>query len=157
MKSFKDSFDLGLKAAANAAAVKSEIHSVFRELNSQILEASDGKIQIKQEPRSSQGLNALIGIGLFSGGKQEKIEITTYIVATNPLANKSNKVDIGEISIHKNGYPCEITFGGDKFICEDKSALEMTLSMMLADPDIGKEFTKLMRLPVTKNPDTAQD
>ncbi|QXH77457.1 hypothetical protein [Pseudomonas salmasensis] len=151
MADFKNSFDLGLKAAEAAAAKLAEIDSVFEEMNRQISEASEGKIAISRESRYSNSINALLGAGIFSNNKKsEKPELTTYIVAKNPLSESSTKADIGEIETNKKGYPCEIRFGSDKFLCEDKVALEKVLSIMLSDPDVGKELARLINLPSKK-------
>ncbi|NWB91590.1 hypothetical protein [Pseudomonas agarici] len=150
MANFKSSFDQGLKAAASAAAVHAEIDSVFSEMNTQISEASDGKINIFRETRYDHGFNSLIGMGIFSGATNKqsaKIEKTTYIVARNPLAQGSNKGDLGTVHTHKDGYPCEIKIGDDRYICEDKPALEKILSVMLSDTDVGKTLRKLINLP----------
>jgi hypothetical protein len=148
MANFKNSFDQGLKAAANTAEKIAEINSVFEELNTQISEASDGKIEISRETRIDRTIETLLGIGIFANKKQiEKSTTTTYIVATNPLSTKTRKVDIGQIEVSKNGYPCEVKFGSDRFHCDDKQGLERALSILLADPDVGKELTKLITQP----------
>ncbi|SDR36969.1 hypothetical protein SAMN04490186_5696 [Pseudomonas grimontii] len=150
MANFKNAFDQGLKAAADAAAVIAEINSVFDEVNTEISAASDGKVNIRRETRSDRtSMAALLGLGLFSSKQPEpEIKYITYIVAINPLAESSNKADIGQVDIDKRGYPCEIKFGGDKYLCEDKKGLERVLSLMLSDPEVGKQLSKLIRLPV---------
>ncbi|WP_150688930.1 hypothetical protein [Pseudomonas fluorescens] len=148
MANFKNSFDQGLKAAANTAEKLAEINSVFEELNTQISEASGGKIQFARETRIDRTIESLLGVGLFASKKQiEKSTTTTYIIATNPLSSKNRKADIGQIEVSKNGYPCEIKFGNDRFHCDDKQGLERALSILLADPDVGKELTRLIAQP----------
>ncbi|SCZ38081.1 MULTISPECIES: hypothetical protein [unclassified Pseudomonas] len=154
MANFKNSFDLGLKAAADTAEKISEINSVFEEMNAQIMEASGGKIAISRETRFDTTMETLLGLGMFSQKKLiEKSTTTTYIVAANPLSTKTKKADIGQIEINKNGYPCEIKFGNDRFVCDDKQALERILSVMLADADVGKEFTRLINQPTEDVPE----
>lgn len=153
MANFKSAFDQGLKAAADAAAIISEINAIFDQMNAEVSAASDGKVNIKRETRREGGaMAALLGLGVFSSKTPPKeIEYITYIVAFNPLANTDNKSDIGEIDIHKRGYPCQIKFGGDKYLCEDKKSLERILALMLTDPVVGKELYRLINLPVGSN------
>lgn len=148
MANFKNSFDLGLKAAADTAEKLAEIDSVFEEMNTQIIEASNGKIEIYRETRTNKSMETILGMGMFSTKKLNEINTTTtYIIARNPLSTKKRKADIGQIEFDKNGYPCEIKFGHDKFRCDDKQGLERVLSLMLADPDVGKELATLINQP----------
>lgn len=144
MANFKDSFDLGLKAADDAAAKIEEINGVFSEMNAQLSEASEGKIQIIRETRRSpyDFINSLA-----IPKDPLSITTTTYIVAQNPRTNANNKHDIGTWEINSRGYPCQIKFGGDNFFCEDKKGLEKILALMLSDPDVGKVLRRLMSLP----------
>ncbi|HEX8586912.1 hypothetical protein [Pseudomonas sp.] len=152
MANFKASFDLGLKAAEAAAVKMAEIDAVFDEMNSQISEACDGKIEIYKEKRYVNPIQNILGHGIFGGNNGSgKVETINYIIARNPLAEKNVKIDIGEIDISKNGYPCQIRVGAEKFICEDKTGLERVLSLMLADPEVGKELTKLINSPLQQD------
>ncbi|WP_024778265.1 hypothetical protein [Pseudomonas corrugata] len=155
MANFKNAFDQGLKAAADAAAVIAEINSVFEEMNTEISAASDGKVNINRETRTDgASMAAILGMGIFaSKPPAQEIKYITYIVAKNPLAENNNKADIGQVNIHKKGYPCEVKFGGDKYICEDKKGLERVLSLMLTDPEVGKELSRLIRLPIIATQD----
>lgn len=148
MANFKNSFDLGLKAAADTAEKLAEIDSIFEEMNTQVTEASEGKIEISRETRIDKTIETILGMGIFSTKKLNEVSTTTtYIIARNPLSTKKRKADIGQIKFNKNGYPCEIKFGSDKFHCDDKQGLERALSLMLADPDVGKELAMLINQP----------
>lgn len=153
MANFKDSFGIGLKAAGDVEARLAEIDSVFSELNIQLSDASDGKIQIFRETRT-EGID-LFNLAILGKGPQSPRQKITYLVATNPLATGKNKADIGTWEINKHGYPCQIKFGNDTFFCEDKGALEQTFSMLLTDPDVGRALQRLLNLPNSQpqNPD----
>ncbi|MHA6126314.1 hypothetical protein ACX3YD_08950 [Pseudomonas fluorescens group sp. PF-1] len=146
MTNFKESFGKGLKAAGDVEAKLAEIESVFLEMNKQLSEASDGKIQITREARAS-ALD-LFTMGVLGKSAEPSAPRTTYIVATNPLAKGKNKEDIGVWEIDKHGYPCQIKFGNDSFYCEDKRALEQTLSTILTDPDVGRALQRLLNLNI---------
>lgn len=145
MANFKDSFGKGLKAAGDVEARLAEIESVFSEMNKQLSEASDGKIQITRQTRAS-ALD-IFAMGILGNAAQPSAPKITYIVATNPLAKGKNGEDIGVWEIDKYGYPCQIKFGNDSFYCEDKVALEQTLSTILTDPDVGRALQRLLNLP----------
>jgi tripartite-type tricarboxylate transporter receptor subunit TctC len=43
-----------------------------------------------------------------------------------------------------NGYPCIITLADKEVSCEDRQALEETLKLMLASPDVGEKILRLI-------------
>jgi len=139
MTNYKDSFQLGISAAEQAEANKKEISEVFKELNKQIAEITDGKISIERiefyEPMSA------FKIPLFD-------KRTTYwtIAAKNVKAASENK-ELAKWNLDRAGYPCKITLGKYEIYCEDKVALETALSNLLKDPIVGGILYKLMQLP----------
>lgn len=139
---FKESFSKGLSAAAHAENQTKEIDSVFFDLNEQIMEASDGKIEISrretyEEPDLTGSITALT-TGILN---RKRI---VGIFAQTPKGNFSSQ--IGAVKIDKRGYPCEIKVGDSRLVCEDKRSLTKALNYLLADVDVGKTLAKIMAL-----------
>ncbi len=149
MADFKNSFALGLEAAADAAAKMAEIESVFEDLNSQLSDASDGKIRIIRKARFRNPFAAAVRATSSLTGVTLDGDEATYIVATNPLSDTRAEEDLAVWVVDSRGYPCKIIFGGQNYFCEDKAALEKVLSLLLAWPDTGKAFQRLIDLPAT--------
>lgn len=146
MANFKESFTRGLEAAAEASARIAEIDSVFEDMNLQVSEITGGKVNLERETRYKSPLG-VIGQTLALAGEPFKREQVTYIVATNPLSDGYSSFDVALWVGDSRGYPCKVSFGGQSFLCEDKAALEAVLSQMLAWPETGKIFQKLISLP----------
>lgn len=142
MANYKESFEIGIRAAEIAEANRAEILSVFLDLNIQLKEPTGGRIEIilakLREPEHK------FQISLF-------IDIPTYwaIAARNPLAESSVK-EIAKWEQTKAGYPCTIKIGKDQIYCEDKLALQEGLAALLQDPAVGEILHNLMKLPVKK-------
>jgi len=142
--SFKDAFSQGLSAAAHAESQIKEIDSVFSELNKQIMEASNGKIEIlRMDTYEEVDLTASITALTSVTGMLNRKKIIGIFSQT---PKGKNSTQIGVVKIDKKGYPCEIKFGGDRLICEDKKSLTKALNYLLADVEVGKTLTKLMNL-----------
>ncbi|AHD17268.1 hypothetical protein C163_16450 [Pseudomonas sp. FGI182] len=150
---FKESFGKGLDAAAKAQELTNEIDSIFEELDQQIQEASDGKISIfRKSTYESLDSTASVGLGtigaataaatLAASGLLNRKKVTG-IFANRP-GSKKDSIQLGTFKIHKKGYPCEIQFGDDRLICEDKKSLEKALNYLLSDVEIGKSLAKIM-------------
>jgi hypothetical protein len=148
---FKDSFEKGLTAAAEAQALIGEIDSVFSELDRQITEASEGKVSIFRKT-AYEPIDSLSAVGaalsLATSGLMNR-KSYVGIFAENPNIQNSS-VEIGKVQTHKRGYPCEIKFESERLICEDKKSLEKALSYLLSDVEVGKSLNKLVNLVPTE-------
>lgn len=149
MADFKNSFAIGLEAAAEAAAKIAEIESVFQDLNSQLSDASGGKIEIIRKARSRNPFLSAVRAKSSLAEMDLDGDGSTHIFAINPLSDVRAEEDLAAWSVDSRGYPCKIVFGGQHYFCEDKAALEKVLSVLLAWPETGKAFQRLMNLPQT--------
>lgn len=135
---FKMAFREGLTAAEKAEQAKKEINKVFEELNKQIKEISDNKIQIEiMNFQEKLDLNKLL--------KHPIPEIREYpaIAAFNPKIKSSPVKQLARWAQDNRGFPCKITWNGNTKYCEDKEALEQAISELLKDPVIGESNENL--------------
>jgi hypothetical protein len=145
VSNFKSAFNEGLEAAQKAKAARLEIDNVFKDLNQQLTEVSEGKLTIAQEqlelprPWAAQLATLL-----------EPPEKYWAIVARNPTIEGSSFQELCKWESGRAGYPCKLTWGGNEHYCEDKQALENTLSNLLRDPIIAEKLVSLMDLKVGK-------
>jgi hypothetical protein len=145
---FKDSFEKGLTAAAEAQVLIGEIDSVFSELDRQVIEASEGKVSIFRQETYEPIESSITGIGAALASAATGLMNRKRVVgifAKNPNV-KSSAVELGTVQVHKRGYPCEIRFGSERIVCEDKKSLEKALNYLLSDVDVGKSLAKLVNL-----------
>lgn len=134
MANFIESFNRGIEAAVNAELNFSEIDQVFSELNRQLTNATDGKVSITRRQGGGK-IAALVGLVTKIGNPTFEAPIGLFVTSSNP---ETPAVEIAEWNTDRTGYPCSIQLGANKFICDDKEALEQALSRVLADPEVGK-------------------
>jgi hypothetical protein len=137
VKAFRD----GLQAAEAADAARSEIDSVFSELDRQIGAASGGKVAIARQECQLPASQWELAIPF----RPKK----TYwaILAWNPTVPNSSSKLLAKWSQDARGYPCKITFERWERICEDREALENSLAELLGDATVGEKLYGLTKLP----------
>lgn len=145
MTDYTKAFREGLAAAIVAERARKEINSVFLELNSQLSEATEGKIAIDRKEYEVREAG-LFSLWSFSSPKQKE----TYwaIAAYNPSASSQNTKQLAKWEQDHAGYPCKIISGKKETICEDKEALESSLADLLQDPLTGEKLQILIQLEV---------
>lgn len=141
MIDFTASLQIGLSAAEKAEENRTEISSVFQELNNQLGAHTQGKIQIHRAEfyASSNPFR----ITLF-----EKRPTYWALAAQNPLLDDQTSIELAKWKQDPAGYPCEISLTSQSFYCEDKESLESALSELLKDSSVGEVLHKLMTTPV---------
>lgn len=141
MSDFKSAFSDGLDAAQKAEAARHEIENVFRDLNEQLAEASDGKLATERTvlERDRSWFTALSS----PLGPRETYQA---IVAFNPTIEGTSPKELCEWESGRGGYPCKLTWGSDEHYCEDKQALEDALSDLLRDPIVAEKLWSLINL-----------
>jgi hypothetical protein len=149
---FENSFKKGLEAAEAASQVNLEIDSVFEELNNQIHSASEGRIKFELR-RKRDNISALSS--LVANGFDSPIKVKTYIVAINDAAKKEE--ELAQFERASTGYPCHLDYEDQKIFCNDRSALEKHLSIMLSSVNTGKKMARLLNYPTRSSPDPADD
>jgi len=144
MTDFKIAFRQGLNEAGKAIKARIEIKRVFEELNKQIGEISDNKVQIELQ-KFKEDVNVLDLI------KFPFPQVPTYtaIAAFNPRVKNSPMKPLARWQQESKGYPCKISWDGNTKYCEDRNALEHALSELLKDPLIGEDLDSLMKIEVS--------
>jgi len=145
MSDFKSAFNEGLDAAQKAEASRLEIDSVFKDLNQQLTEVSEGKLTIKRS-QLDRPRNWIVQMST----PFERAEKYWAIIAHNPTIEGSSFQKLCEWESGRAGYPCKLTWGGDEHYCDDKQSLEDTLSNLLRDPIIAERLLSLIDLKVEK-------
>ncbi|MCF5747103.1 hypothetical protein [Pseudomonas tremae] len=157
MADFKLALKKGLDAAEKAEANRKEIESVIEELNKQLQEDTDGKLEIIQDldyADTSAAVRAAIFIGGLSGAvgmgnNAAHLQKVNYLSCRNPRSENKNKLRLSEFKVGRAGYPCELKVGDEEMFCEDKQALEQALSYLLSDPVAADKMYKVMQYKVT--------
>lgn len=132
MINFVDSLNKGLELADQYDANNKEIEAVFTELNRQLKEAYDGKLVIEL---------------CYNSPEQYGNEYWS-IDAKNPISLKP--LEIASWYQFPEGYPCSITFSGQRHICEDKESLEQTIAELLADPVVARDLRTVINQTPTE-------
>jgi len=147
MVDFITAFNTGLDAAQIAEKNKREINSVFDELNQQLAEVTDGRVNIQIRNRLKEAPPENMAERMAPLFLRKSIEYRA-ICAINPLSPQSPPPvkEIATWSQDRTGYPCKISFGIKEHYCEDKVALENALALMLQDPIVGENLAKLMAM-----------
>lgn len=147
MADFKAAVSLGLSAARKAQANRSEISSVFHELNQEIAQLTEGKVHIARRTGTEYIPGDTVGSLLsFASrvaeltGRQRKYQM---IAACHQSSNGPIH-EIGRWKEGDDGYPCEITMPGLTINCENRGGLEQGLSRMIATVKAGEALMQVM-------------
>nr|WP_156134757.1 hypothetical protein [Methylobacterium sp. ZNC0032] len=139
MVDFKAQIQRGLRAHEQANSDKAEIKAVFKELSQQLSEATSEQVTlfISEE---SDFLTAIQNFGKIVRTDTKKYGI--YVQNGQNPSSPSHKIAGWEPS--KTGYPCKLSFNGDKFECHDRKSLEEALGRLLASSETGRMIVRAM-------------
>ncbi|MGQ7271998.1 hypothetical protein [Marinobacter nauticus] len=142
MANFKTSFRKGIESAKAARENRSEIEKTLQDLNDELDELTNGKIEIIihefSEPIEQDYASILI-----SGFSKPKYIEYQGLAARNKTGSASVR-ELATWSQGREGYPCKIKFGNKTFICEDKEGLIEALQELLEDAKVGEIFEEIM-------------
>ncbi len=134
MVDFIEAFKQGQLAAERVKNNNQEIDYVFKRLNEQLAQATEGKIQLNIEEIEDLSKQPYVT------NNGEPIWPVDY------LAICADHKELARWEKGREGYPCKITIGNKQHYCEDKTELEQTLALMLQDPIVAETLASLMRL-----------
>lgn len=142
MIDYKVAFREGLTASEDVKIALKEIDSIFEKLNSEIFEASGGRIILERRrfPDPGKSLQEMMTLK----GIARALISHLAIVASNPTIPESPVKELAKWSTDRRGYPCKISWEGQEHYCEDKEALERVLAELLRDPAVGRKLNALM-------------
>lgn len=139
MTNFISALKQGLDLAKIAEKNRAEIDGVFLELNEQLKSVSKNRLSIVRLQAGHIPPGSLLRSlvtkgtdwGLYARFDGDGKVFTHHIAAwaQNP-----------------SGYPCRVEFSSTSYSCEDKSALERILKLLLSDPIVGEILQKYVDL-----------
>jgi hypothetical protein len=146
MVNFVEAYKTGLDFAELADKRKQEVDAVFKNLNEQLSEVTEGKLYISI--KNSLAPDSLLASPTNMLKTLLTRQVYDAIVAENPFV-KSSTIELARWEQDRSGYPCKISIisSGETIYCEDKSGLEEGLAQLLCDPAVGKILHNLVNLP----------
>ena len=145
MSEYIKAFHNGIMSAEIAHKNRQIIQSVFNELNQQLSQETNNKIRIEiKEYDVQKGILELYRD--ITKGTHKK-ETYHAVIALNPTIEKSPEKILAKWYEDRSGFPCKIVYGDQILICEDKEALEKSITQLLEDPVVGASLFSLLNLP----------
>ncbi|WP_157178763.1 hypothetical protein [Herbaspirillum rubrisubalbicans] len=148
MGTFSLALQRGKKAANTAEIANLEIDTVFKELKTDVLEATAGKVAI--------GLGKADGIRAFvywaqAAAKEASTGMASvessmrsmHLLASNPKAFDKSSVRLGGFEWPFEGYPCELSYSNHTARCHDERALREALQQMLANAWVANKIVEI--------------
>ncbi|WP_026878527.1 hypothetical protein WMO13_06490 [Ignatzschineria larvae DSM 13226] len=141
MSLFTESFQKGIENANKVEKQKREIEEVFKELDREILNATEGiiSIEIKENTR----------VNIWGTQKRDENflkQYTALIAIVLKQDSKQKSYELAEIKTADNGgYPCRVIFDNQSNEALDKQSLRLIISDMLSSPKIGMIFNELLK------------
>ncbi|MEX3934825.1 hypothetical protein AB4Y32_24060 [Paraburkholderia phymatum] len=152
MTDFADAFKRGQDAAALAAQARAELEEVFAEAREQLLNATDGKLELSMrgfpKPRKRSPAEVLLGGAIAWAAALEERETEPWIAARNPKAEDTEWVRLAKWDRPQEGYPCQISYDRTDVRCHDRTAFADAIGEMLANAWIGEKLRELLNLPL---------
>lgn len=139
MTNFISALKQGLDQAKIAEKNRAEIDEVFLELNEQLKAVSKNRLSIIRLQAGHIPAGSLLRSlvtkstdwGLYARFDGDE-KVSTHQIATWTQS--------------PSGYPCRVEFSSTSYSCEDKSALERILKLLLSDPIVGGILQKYVDL-----------
>ena len=151
MTDFRKAFRSGQEAAGKADLARKEISSVFRELNEQLREPTEGRVEIITQEFEEQGDNPFgIAISYLQSAWYGRAPGHWAVAARNPQAGDTAPRELTLWQQDRAGYPCKLSWGGVERTCHDRESLQEALAAMLEDAVIAGRINGVMRLPDAK-------
>jgi len=143
MAEYQEAFEEGIQAAKKASAAKKEIEEVFVELNRELRDVTENKVEIRRETRTRKPLWEL---AVTYAIRQALGPVDKYValVAVNPSDEGIPKKELAEWKQGRFGYPCRIISEDREVSCENREALEQALADLLREPSVGEKLFALL-------------
>ena len=148
MSRFATAFSAGQAAADSAQNARKEIAAVIDQLRTDVLEQSDGKIQMAVGESISE-VNPLNLVDITKLGYQESNSIFTFVklhwlIARNPLAADTQWIRLAKMDFGTAGYPVSLIYDKVNTRCHDRDALEVALEDFLKSAWCGERVRPLL-------------
>ncbi len=148
MSRFATAFSAGQAAADSAQNARKEIAAVIDQLGTDVLEQSDGKIQMAVGESMSE-VTPLTLTAITKLGYQEPNSILIFaklhwLIARNPLAADDRWIRLAKIDFGTAGYPVSLIYDKVNTRCHDRDALEVALENFLESAWCGERVRPLL-------------
>jgi hypothetical protein len=152
MPDYAKSLEEGFEAARKAEVAKKEIDEVFKELNTQVIKVTEGKVYIeRKEFKEEEKDYETAAISILKYAYPRRVIIKYWvIIAFNPIVNPENVLHLARWEMDRGGYPCKVIWSKQDHICEDMEALANCLADLLKDPVVGEKLYTLTKLAPSK-------
>ncbi|WP_285430020.1 hypothetical protein [Pseudomonas sp. fls2-241-R2A-110] len=140
---FLDSIKSGIAKAEVAEQNVTAVATVFRELNMELSNYSDGKIKLARTTSLTSKLSAYVGA--VSKESPEKDFFKMDLLALVSIDFKIIYDEVAKWRQHVNGYPCTLTFEGQEYICDSVEDLMAALRELLSSVSFGKALSNAMK------------
>jgi len=137
MSAFGDAFRKGQKQADAVKLARSEIASILERMKLDVLDASEGTVEIQ-----------LMNMSVDPGWKLLSLDLASliplpHLAATNPKVPTASAVKLARWVQSDDGYPCTIKFAGGEHACYDGDSLRVVLAELLASGAAGELLQRL--------------
>lgn len=146
MKDFKESLLVGINAAKFAESNREEIKAVLKNINDQICDFSSNKATFGIKPFSREEVQSTKSVFPTVADLFHNKKYVWYRGLAISDCNGNDPIEIAKWSESDGGYPCTITFGGEKFVCGKKAELENALSTLLQEVKTGEAILEKIRM-----------
>lgn len=146
MRDFKGSLLVGINAAKVAENNREEIDSVLKNINDQIYDYSSNKATFGVRRFSREEVQATKNIFPTVADLFNNKKYVWYEGLAISDCNGGDPIEIAKWSKSDGGYPCTISFGGEKFVCGKKAELENALSNLLQEVKTGEAILEKIRM-----------
>lgn len=155
MSKFATAFSVGQAAAASAQNARKEIAMVIDQLRKDVLEQSDGNIEMTVG-ESVSDLTVLNLVDITKLGYGERSSILNllkqqWLIARNPQATDIQWIRLAKMDFGTAGYPVSLIYDKVNTRCHDRDALEVALEDFLKSAWCGERVRPLLEREIKAN------
>lgn len=150
MTDFADAFKRGQEAAESAARARAEVDAVFETAKNELLEASEGRIELARRPFEKPRQRTLADMFLAASAIRvgEAKETEPWVAARNPRAIDAEWVKLAKWERPHEGYPCVLSYNNRDVRCHDRESLSDAIGELLASSWGGERLHGLLSRPL---------
>ena len=145
---FRAQIEKGLQANKLVEDNRAEIERVLKDINLQLTGLTSGVVGLKIAKLKRSGFLNISSSGTLLSSNYQAIVIFN-------TKTPDNFSELAEWEVSDRGYPCSVSFDGERHDCFDKASLEITLGDMLARPETGAAIQLLLNPPVVDSSETS--
>lgn len=145
---FLEAVNQGLKKATAAEEANIEVNASFQDVNRSLESFPGATISIERGTQT----NIFDTINKFQGSinnapSEYHDENTIYLLAKHREGEGSARRKIANWKQHVNGFPCTISYEGEKQACYSGEELKASFGELFSSVSFGKALLELMSIP----------